>query len=286
MYVHTPKTGGTTMERSALFADARAHHQIGGHYDISTMMANAQARGISDFLRVTHIRHPCSRFVSVFSYLKSDKCNAGDKAWSESHIGNLTIEEFAEKIRGNEELLDEVHFRPLHQWVFMPGGLFGLDAILCQETWNASIDELSARLQIPPPVDLYSSHALQNSHQSCSQIDENTRSSIEKAYEMDYCIFGYDQMPGNSCPQSELTPSYFTDRYARCVKRAQATLRIGNNATKSTTSTIMENQPPLGTSVTSPTQESQSSRWTDPRTIEEKGTPPVFLPRIFFDHDG
>ena len=211
------------MERSVLFADARAHHRIGGHYNISTMMNNAQARGISDFHRVTHIRHPCSRFVSAFSYLKSDKCNAGDRAWAESHIGNLTIEEFTSKIRHNKELLEEVHFRPLYQWVFMPGGLFGLDTILCQETWNASINELSALLQTPPPVDLYSSQALQNPHQSCSQLDENTRSRIEKVYEMDYCIFGYDKMPSSSCPQRELTPSYFTDRYAHCAKRAQAT---------------------------------------------------------------
>lgn len=186
------------------------------------MLVDAQARGISDFHRISHIRHPCSRFISAFSYLKSDKCNTGDRAWAESHIGNLTIEDFATKILDNDDLLDEAHFKPLYQWVFIPGGVFGLNAVFCQETWNASAEELSALLRMPSLADLYSSHALENPHQSCSQLDGRTRSIIEKVYEMDYCIFGYEKMPSNSCPQSKLTPFQFTARYSLCAKRSHA----------------------------------------------------------------
>ena len=101
--------------------------------------------------------------------------------------------------------------------------MFGLDVVLCQETWNESLDKLANRWNIPVPSELYSTHNLQNQHAKCNQLHPETQMAIRRFYEMDYCIFGYDDLPStessSTCPQSQVPPEYFTERYQVCSQR-------------------------------------------------------------------
>ena len=63
VYVHSPKTGGTTMEESSLFHDVRPYIQngtrpgLGGLRDIGSMFANTEARGTAHVGTGVHICH-------------------------------------------------------------------------------------------------------------------------------------------------------------------------------------------------------------------------------------
>lgn len=216
IYVHTPKTGGASLERSVLFDDARKEHEIGGHYTIDQMTENSEDRGLSDFLRTSHIRHPCSRFVSAFNYLTSDVCNKGDQEWAKANIGDLSIDEFVAHADRDPSALQYMHFLPLHHWLFTVDGSFGLDTVLCQETWDASLDRLGNHLEKPIPDSLYSRHSLKNEHESCSDLSPETRRTIERLYEKDYCIFKYDTLPSQACPGDYTSATEFTDRFELC----------------------------------------------------------------------
>mmetsp|Transcript_17934 Transcript_17934/g.51391 ORF Transcript_17934/g.51391 Transcript_17934/m.51391 type:complete len:333 (+) Transcript_17934:1-999(+) len=220
VYIHTPKTGGSSVENSALFDDARSHHAVGGHFDVQYMTLNAQERGIDNFVKAAHIRHPCSRFISAYAYLTSDICNPGDKLWANEHIGNLSLDDFILKLEREQSLTGKAHLRPLHHWLFHPDGTFGLDVALCQESWNESLDVLGEYLGSDRiPKELYSSHSLQNAHNSCAELRPEARQAIERVYAMDYCIFGFASEPKKECQQMKEAPEVFTERYASCVAR-------------------------------------------------------------------
>ena len=232
VYIHTPKTGGSSVENSALFDDARSHHTVGGHFSVEHMTLDAQERGINDFVKAAHIRHPCSRFISAYAYLTSDICNPGDKRWANEHIGNLSLDDFILKLEREPALTGKAHLRPLHHWLFYPDGTFGLDVALCQESWNESLDVLGEYLGGSDriPKELYSSHSLQNAHNSCAELRPETRKAIERMYAMDYCIFGFSSQPKTGCHQTKETPEVFTERYARCAARfGPDELRGANN---------------------------------------------------------
>ena len=219
IYVHTPKTGGSSIENSFLFDDARQFHAVGGHFNVEHMTLNAQERGIEDFVRAAHIRHPCSRFISAYAYLKSDLCNPGDRRWAAEHIGNLSLDDFILKLEREPALTGKAHLRPLHHWLFYSDGTFGLDVALCQETWNQSLDALGHYIGTNIPVKLYSTATLQNAHNSCAELKPETREAIERVYAMDYCIFGFASQPSGKCQQMKEKPELFTERYASCAER-------------------------------------------------------------------
>ena len=219
IYVHIPKTGGSSVENSALFDDARAHHNVGGHFTLEHMTLNAQERGIDDFTKAAHIRHPCSRFISAYAYLKSDLCNPGDRRWAKENIGNLSLDDFILKLEREPALTGKAHLRPLHHWLFYTDGTFALDVALCQETWNESLDVLGHYIGTNIPNGLYSAHSLKNAHNSCAELKPETRQAIERVYAMDYCIFGFASQPSGKCQQMKEKPELFTERYASCVER-------------------------------------------------------------------
>ena len=221
IYVHVPKTGGSTIEHSSLFLDARRYHTPWGHHSIEKMTKDADERGISNFVKAAHIRHPCDRFVSAFAYLKSDLCNPGDKKWANEFIGKKSIDEFVVETENNPDLLRTAHFRSQWVWLFYRDGTFGIDAVLCQETWDESLDMLSRQFNISVPRELYFEHKLLNRHSMCGDLLPETRETIKRIYQMDYCIFGYDDSPRASCHQSKVPPEDLKRQYQVCSERYQ-----------------------------------------------------------------
>lgn len=217
LYVHIPKTGGSTFDQSSLFSDALSHHQIGGHHPIDAITKNAEEREMSDFVKAAHIRHPCDRFVSAFAYLTSDICNSGDKEWRNTYIGDKSIDEFVLELEQKPKLLQWAHFTPMWRYVFNPDGIYGIDATLCQETWDESLDKLSNDFNLPVPDGLHTSHTLKNKHSKCEDLSPETKAAIKRIYQMDYCIFQYDDLPQQSCPQLNVPPEEFTKRYQTCA---------------------------------------------------------------------
>ena len=148
IFVHTPKTGGSTIEHSSLFDDARAHHTVGGHFTIGQMMDNMEQRNMSDFLRVGMIRHPCSRFISAFSYLEDQRGNKHDTQFFLQNVSRFGgLDGFLTS--GALETTNVgrwAHFRRMEELLFFPNGSFGVDLVMCQEHWADGMARWQAAL--------------------------------------------------------------------------------------------------------------------------------------------
>ena len=230
VYVHLPKTGGTTIERTSLFKEAALFHQISGHYSVDQMMYNSEDRQMDDFVTAVHVRHPCERYISAFYYLKDGKGNKGDTQWAKEHIGDRSIDEFTQLQKENdwEDLKFWLHFFPMAYYLMHDTEEkieFGVDEVLCQEQWDEGINRLYDAVDKKVPEFLLDStrkdgkektHALHNTHESCADLDPKTRALIEEYYALDYCLLGYPSIPdyeSTTCLGTGKNRTYFTKRY-------------------------------------------------------------------------
>jgi len=222
------------MEHSMLFDDAREHHLLGGHHPIADMMGNAYERRLTRMVKTAHIRHPCDRFISAFTYL-TQAGNEGDKILTDKWIADQTIDEFASNYNtaGWNPNYEIRHFTPQVEFVFYthdginedrehahdkPDGTFGLDLIMCTEQWEEGLDRLGDALGKSLPSDLREKQDNHFEHQSCEELAPETREILERVYAMDYCVFDYSPLPSDktTCVGSYTTPEMFSSKYKQC----------------------------------------------------------------------
>jgi|EP00979_Chaetoceros_neogracilis_P017177 hypothetical protein len=243
VYVHIPKTGGSTVERSELFtteqeyANAGYRSPIGGHYRIDEMMHDSDSRGISDFVTATTIRHPCERFISAFRYVTGDKCNEGDTIAAEKLIGNRTLHDFVEYMEEEGWPHTMVHFMKMYPFLIHDDHMtFGVDNVLCQAQWEEGAQRLETaigatsnrirtlrrmeeEMVLSTMSHLEDDHKLANKHETCADLEPETRKALESHYAMDYCLFGFATLPKggeDSCVGTGKDKNWFTVKYQEC----------------------------------------------------------------------
>ena len=108
------------------------------------------------------------------------------------------------------------------QWLFQPDGTYGLDITMCHETWSDSVDKLSKDYSLTVPVSLKTTDALVKHQSKCQDLRPDTRAAIEQIYQMDYCIFEYEALPQQHCPQHDLSSVQMTQKHNACCSTAAA----------------------------------------------------------------
>jgi len=234
VYVHIPKTGGSTMINSEIFFDTdllylfkKRARPKSGHYPIWSLMSNAKERGIDNYVTATTIRHPCERFISAFRYVTSSKCNSNDMVWKEKSIGDRNIDEYVQHLEDTNWSHMMVHFRKQYPFLMNNELEFGVDHVLCQEQWNEGIERLGEAvvggIRKRGMDRLFASHMLSNKHETCADLKPETRDAIERHYVMDYCLFDYPSLPtedgNNMCVGTGKDKESFTARFETCKEK-------------------------------------------------------------------
>jgi len=225
IFVHVPETGGSAIEHSHLFDDVRQHHPVGGHHRITDMIRDAGERGLTNFASFAIIRHPCTRLISAFNYLISNKGNEGDKKFTAERIRGMnfsqTIDVMESETPHGEALRKWMHFRPMHEFLFLATGIFGVSKLFCQESFDDAVKWLNTNYDYGETE----SHLKQLSHQQCSDLPDKTRAKIERLYAMDYCVFDYKNGKNaeeDGCSASRFSADELTEKYATCRAKLNA----------------------------------------------------------------
>ena len=249
VYVHIPKTGGSTVETSELFYNNSRLHYLGfrapvaGHHPIDLMMENSEDRGISNFVTATTIRHPCQRFISAFRYVTSStKCNEGDQIKAHNKIGDRTLDEFVVYMEDQGWPRTMAHFDKLYPFLMLHKvepfevDTFGVDNVLCQAQWDEGVQRLESAIGATPKTirtlrrkederflsemgKLEGGHKLANKHETCADLKPETREALERHYAMDYCLFEYESLPEDGedvCVGTGKNKDWFTAKYQEC----------------------------------------------------------------------
>lgn len=107
MFIHIPKSGGSSVEQSSLFQDKT--RRPAGHYHVKRYL---EQEGVTSFKSFAIFE----RFLSAFYYMANGGRNHEDAVWSEKNIGNATIDEWVLDIGIKD---DYFHFESMWPYVFL-----------------------------------------------------------------------------------------------------------------------------------------------------------------------
>lgn len=145
IFVHVPKTGGTSIERTLRKSPEQV---VGGH-----TTAEGYRRKFPDefarFFTFSVVRHPATRFLSAWRYLRAMPVNPA--------LNNALIHESASFANWMERLLEDpglvdriVHLHPQHRFVCDQSGDILVDRVYRYEEIDAAWSEICILLSLPP----------------------------------------------------------------------------------------------------------------------------------------
>lgn len=223
LFIHIPKTGGTSIETSFLFDEQRKisnGNRLGGHHKITEFDQEA----FKDYHKFCMVRHPCSKLLSVWSYYTQGLGNRGDNQWAEEVLNNETVSSFTAFVQktlrpdGPVDPYEQVHLQSQVGMIFDETNKFGLNQLLVFEKWNESIDALGQYLKEDLSV-LKSAHLLSSQHKTCQgAYTTETWQKMTDIYALDFCTLGYstDIQRTEISPPVDLSPDELTSRYKDC----------------------------------------------------------------------
>ncbi len=186
IFVHVPKTGGTSIEQSLKESPARV---VGGHTTALGYQWKFPAE-FAEYFTFAVMRHPAARFLSAWRYLRAMPVlpalnNAGIHECS-------TFANWMEKLRGEAGLVEDiVHLHPQHRFVCDGHGGVLVDRLYRYEEIDTAWAEICVRLglELQPLVRLNVSKALEPTE---GRITERQGEWIAEFYAEDFRLGGYD----------------------------------------------------------------------------------------------
>lgn len=142
IFVHVPRTAGTSFHKALFDGPKPGGHQPAWHY---RMVFDRQE--FEELYKFSIVRNPWDRLVSTFFFLKNGGMREEDRLWAEEHLS--AYDSFDEFVRGwlRPGRLDAyTHFRPQSYYLVNPRGKLEVDYVGRFEELQRAFGEVKAAL--------------------------------------------------------------------------------------------------------------------------------------------
>ncbi|MBE9548550.1 MAG: sulfotransferase family 2 domain-containing protein [Proteobacteria bacterium] len=187
-FMHIPKTGGASIRQLCNeFNIAIILHNLRDSKYLSLVEYRRQNPGVISFAVV---RNPWDRLVSGYFFLKCGGIKPEDKIDADRFVNkHKDFNEFVEHAFNDDEILNQIHFRPQHLWISDNNKLI-VDYLARFEDLQQSVSGVLNEIGYPAR-DL--THINKSHHQSYKKYySEESIKAVRKIYSKDIELFEYD----------------------------------------------------------------------------------------------
>lgn len=188
IFVHIPKTAGTTM------LDALGVGPVFDTHAPAISYREADPRLFARAFKFAVVRNPWDRFASTFHFLKNETDWPMQQQWAARHIGDLDFAGFVAKLRHpmfRQVVLSERFFWPQRFWITDRDGTTMIDEVYRFEQLGEALPVIAARLGIDlPPIVPMRRQSRRASMQDLYR-DQGMIDLVAGLYAQDIAQFGY-----------------------------------------------------------------------------------------------
>lgn len=195
IFVHIPKTGGTSIEQSTLFnarGSSRAQ-SVGGHRSAMAFQRKYPDQ-FKAYLKFTLVRNPYDRLVSAYFWIaRGGSGNIYDNAIFEKHFKERPINFHAFcKSQLPELINDLIHLKPQYHFACDEQRNLLVDTVVRQEDFRRGIKKVFKQLGAPYAY----RHTSRSQHRHyASYYTPETQQLVLDLYQHDFTLFDYPPIP-------------------------------------------------------------------------------------------
>ena len=185
IFLHVPKTAGSSV------VDALLHGESAGHLPAFQFLAYLGAKQYDKAFKFAFVRHPLSRAISAFNYLKSGGTTIQDMKFAHQNLVRFeTFDAFVKLGLAKEPtILNYVHFRPQAYFLAdLRTGHIAVDFLGRFESLGEDYALLANQLGITTTLPI-----LNKGPRPDQEVTPEAVRTIERIYDMDYALFGYSK---------------------------------------------------------------------------------------------
>lgn len=185
IFLHVPKTAGSSV------VDALLNGESAGHVPAFQFLAYLGAKQYDKAFKFSFVRHPLSRAISAFNYLKSDGTTIEDMEFARQNLERFeTFDAFVTLGLAKEPAISNyVHFKPQAYFLADPRTRrIAVDFLGRFENLGEDYTLLSNQLGITKTLPMLNKGARPD-----REVTPEAVRTIERIYDTDYALFGYSK---------------------------------------------------------------------------------------------
>ncbi|MGB3297849.1 MAG: sulfotransferase family 2 domain-containing protein [Phormidesmis sp.] len=191
IFVHIPKTGGTSIESTAMFDDQRrtTGEKVSGH-STALKFREACPKEFERYFKFAFVRNPYDRLVSAFFYLSKGGSGSSDKQIFEKYIAkyNGNFKSFCLDFLSCENIQKSIHLRPQTDFICDENGEIVVDYLGRLENIRRDYRFVCQKLNFPFKLE----HKRKGSHRHYSAYyTPEIVETVSSIYQKDLELLGY-----------------------------------------------------------------------------------------------
>lgn len=191
IFIHVPKTGGTSIEKTSLFDDQRerTNQDVGGHSN-AMKFKHTFPEEFNSYFKFAFVRNPWDRLVSAFFYLGDFGSNEGDREAAAKYIKKYdkNFHAFCCDFLKEENINNIVHLKPQYGFIYDDQDNILVDFVGKLENIEQDFKFVCSKLGCP--YTLKQKRTGRHNYYTECYTDE-TKEIVERVYQKDIDLFGY-----------------------------------------------------------------------------------------------